>query len=1073
MAKRKRHVELDAHQSAIRDIAMFAAKAESHFYQRIAQIQNDIQSGRHAIYHFTGNREASPAVTPEMKGACPLPAANGVGQQDLVQDEPRQSDQLTSTKEPAQDPSPVPVQIDDFRVTPVGIPGAKNCLLGFSFVFTGDFEGLTRENAKVLVELHGGRVDDFPTTKTNYVVLGNDVDPYKLQILEKKHLKTIREADLYDLIRIFSRSPHSDVLRLKRQRIEQDLKESVESRTSGSRDRYTDEQNSAWSGEPNAADDALRFAQSRISLESAYHATAPLASVSNPASSANDSLYSSRASWTPEAQPVVQPPLPYAQVSMLDSDVLKVIAALPAQSVNPIQTTSAAVESAIVPTKAPLEVHDNPAKPTTLDVSQSGGMRVIGSLHDLVESDETREDSYSPPSADVPSLVIDLSGPDGRPKRLRGVSQPTVGPLAHSYMLPSNVDADADNKSESDYSPPPAEGRYGLRSMKPLGSGLATKEVELSKKERKAANLQRAQEQVRAKAAKKARNREKTQKYQQKAAEARAAAGNATAPKVANKAAAKKLATQQAATQKATTQPRQIPQAPRKSRRLLQIALDKQDSADLVEVLSSANAAPSQYAAPSRAPPAAPKAARVNQERNIAQQPVQVRQVAQESSADDESWQPKSRIKRESESAPAYSRYNVDTDSRKLLMRHDGGVDIGINSPAMAPDSQLPYGQKALPQQWPYQRDSRVQANVESSEEVATTTRKRNNQKHATRTQPNGHSTVRPVAARHGSVQQETLPPPPRRRIIVDEYGNKYIAIPATGPFPDMPELQDLLAGAGEPGLSARENAAITEARQHPKNVIDLEDSDCYEDPESLPTAPKAMLRKQKHAAQSGVVTLTKSQKRKAHRAQMEQQQRDQHEQHRTALKQKKNATKAAKAQAVPSNNVQESNIPTYDTVPYDYNRVPYGKRYVDPIAPYLPELHGFVQPPPPQISGHAQTPLPPMSARIQAPVPLAPGVPFQPSAMGAPFQPMYGQFPPPPPMAGFGGPPRPYSAQPGFAPGQVPFQQMPVMPNNPGFPVASPYVQNPPYVQTPVFGQMSMYAPQPSPFLSQMAPAR
>jgi len=1039
-AKRKRQDE-DVHRDTMRDMAMFAHKAEAQFYQRVAQLQIDIKAGRHAVYRFTGNRASSPAVMPEMSQADPLLIAKGLGQGGLGHGEPEQSNQLTTANDSAQ--TACPIQVDDVLATPVGIPGAKNCLLGISFVFTGDFKGLTRENVKILVGLHGGRVDDFPTTKTNYVVLGNDVDPYKLQILEKKHLKTINEAGLYDLIRTFAQTPPSDVLRLKRQRIEQDLKESVESRTTGSRDRYADEQNNAWSGEPRVAEDALRFAQSRVSLESAYHAPAPLTNVSNPASSANDSLYSSRASWTPEAPSVAQPALPYAPKSVLNSDVLKVIAAMPTQIVTPMQGTSAVVASA----KAPPVVHDDRAKSITLDVSHSGSMRVLGSLHDPIESDETREDSYSPPSADVPGPAIEWGDANGRRKRLRGVSRPAVGLASLYHMSPSNVDADEDNKSESDYSPPPADTRPDVTGKQPMGSLPAAKTVRPTKAEKQAAHVQRMQEAARCRELKAAR-------------------------KAANKAAAQRAVTTKAA-KKTTTQLQQKAKAPRRFQRLLQKVLETKDSADPVEVVPASNVATSQNTVPARALSIAPKTARINQERVIAKRPVREQQMAEESSADDESLQQTSRIKREHESQPPYSRYNVDTDSRKLLMRNDGGVDIGINSPLRDSDSQRPYGQKPLPHQWPYDRGSRGQANLETSEDAATITRRRDSHKDATRAPRNGNRAARQLAARQNSLPQEMLPPVPRRRIIVDEYGNKYIAIPATGPFADTPELQDLLNESGDPGLSARENARITQTRKQPTNVIDLEDSDYYEDPHPPRTGPKAMISKQKNTAQSSVVTLTKSQKRKAHRALLEQQRRDQHEQHRTALKQKKNAHKATKApskQDYASNNVQASNMPTYDPIPFE--RVPYvGKGY--PVAPYVPELRGLVQPQPSQILSHARTPLPPMSARMQAPIPLPPGLPFQPSAMGAPLQPMYGQFPPPPPLAGFGGPPRPYSAQSGFASGPVPFQQMPVMPNNPGFPVASPYVQNPPYVQTPVFGQMSMYAPQPSAFMGQMAPAR
>lgn len=78
--------------------------------------------------------------------------------------------------------------------------GAENCLAGLAFVFTGVLETLGREEGQELVKRYGGKVTGAPSSKTNYVVLGSDAGPKKLETIAKHGLKTIDEDGLFALI---------------------------------------------------------------------------------------------------------------------------------------------------------------------------------------------------------------------------------------------------------------------------------------------------------------------------------------------------------------------------------------------------------------------------------------------------------------------------------------------------------------------------------------------------------------------------------------------------------------------------------------------------------------------------------------------------------------------------------------------------------------------------------------------------------------------------------------------------------------------------------------------------------
>lgn len=79
--------------------------------------------------------------------------------------------------------------------------GAENCLAGLTFVFTGLLEALQREEGIQLVKRYGGKVTGGPSSKTSYVVLGNDAGPKKLETIAKYNLKVINENGLFELIR--------------------------------------------------------------------------------------------------------------------------------------------------------------------------------------------------------------------------------------------------------------------------------------------------------------------------------------------------------------------------------------------------------------------------------------------------------------------------------------------------------------------------------------------------------------------------------------------------------------------------------------------------------------------------------------------------------------------------------------------------------------------------------------------------------------------------------------------------------------------------------------------------------
>ncbi|KAI1269646.1 replication factor RFC1 C terminal domain-containing protein [Xylariaceae sp. FL1019] len=92
-------------------------------------------------------------------------------------------------------PPPNPIASSDL---PVGEP---DCLAGLTFVLTGQLSTIAREDAQELVKRHGGKITGAPSSKTSYVILGEDAGPSKLTKIKQHGIKTINEDGLFELIR--------------------------------------------------------------------------------------------------------------------------------------------------------------------------------------------------------------------------------------------------------------------------------------------------------------------------------------------------------------------------------------------------------------------------------------------------------------------------------------------------------------------------------------------------------------------------------------------------------------------------------------------------------------------------------------------------------------------------------------------------------------------------------------------------------------------------------------------------------------------------------------------------------
>lgn len=87
---------------------------------------------------------------------------------------------------------------------PVGKP---NCLAGITFVFTGELSSIGREEAQNLAKRYGAKVTGAPSSKTNFVVVGENAGPSKLEKIKNYRLATLDEDGFLNLIKEKSQGP--------------------------------------------------------------------------------------------------------------------------------------------------------------------------------------------------------------------------------------------------------------------------------------------------------------------------------------------------------------------------------------------------------------------------------------------------------------------------------------------------------------------------------------------------------------------------------------------------------------------------------------------------------------------------------------------------------------------------------------------------------------------------------------------------------------------------------------------------------------------------------------------------
>ncbi|KAI5120719.1 hypothetical protein M0805_006426 [Coniferiporia weirii] len=106
--------------------------------------------------------------------------------------------------------------------------GAPNCLAGLAFVFTGELSSFARDEAIDLAKRFGGRVVGQPSTRTDFVVLGDNAGPSKLAALKKHGIKTLNEDEFLELIATRKGSDTDKKTKEKMAKEEQKIRQAAE-----------------------------------------------------------------------------------------------------------------------------------------------------------------------------------------------------------------------------------------------------------------------------------------------------------------------------------------------------------------------------------------------------------------------------------------------------------------------------------------------------------------------------------------------------------------------------------------------------------------------------------------------------------------------------------------------------------------------------------------------------------------------------------------------------------------------------------------------------------------------------
>ena len=78
--------------------------------------------------------------------------------------------------------------------------GQTDLYKGKTFVVSGVFEQLTRNEIKKIIEDNGGKVGSSISSKTTYVIAGDKMGPSKREKAEKLKIEMLSEADFIAML---------------------------------------------------------------------------------------------------------------------------------------------------------------------------------------------------------------------------------------------------------------------------------------------------------------------------------------------------------------------------------------------------------------------------------------------------------------------------------------------------------------------------------------------------------------------------------------------------------------------------------------------------------------------------------------------------------------------------------------------------------------------------------------------------------------------------------------------------------------------------------------------------------
>ncbi|KAG6849470.1 hypothetical protein H0H93_008197 [Arthromyces matolae] len=136
---------------------------------------------------------SSQKVSSQIESGIPHPTATSVNNTAKDQPEPKPKFNWAAAKAAKL----APPLTHGTKAVPEGAP---NALAGLSFVFTGELSSFSREEAVDIAKRFGGRVVGQPSSKTDFVVLGDNAGPSKLAAIKKHAIRTLNEDEFLALV---------------------------------------------------------------------------------------------------------------------------------------------------------------------------------------------------------------------------------------------------------------------------------------------------------------------------------------------------------------------------------------------------------------------------------------------------------------------------------------------------------------------------------------------------------------------------------------------------------------------------------------------------------------------------------------------------------------------------------------------------------------------------------------------------------------------------------------------------------------------------------------------------------